>query len=1245
MAVDWSPVLGQGRRTELPTYPFQRDRYWMSGGGGTVDVRGLGLGPTDHAVLGASLDLPDSGGTVLTGRLSRAAHGWLAEHPAVPSAAFVDLVVRAGDEAGYDALVSLETDAPLVVPPGADVHLRVVVSPPGEDGTGSATVHARPEGAADWNCHATAVLTARGAADPADPAPHPRRDGTDLPVPPDGVLRVLRRDGDTARAHLVLPAGHARDAARHGVHPALLDGAWAAARHSGLVGTDTVAADWSDLRLHASGATEAWAELRHDDTGTLHVTLTDTHGAPLLTGVVSRVGEAATARLAEAALRDDPLYTVEWTSAAPVGDNHEGPEWSVLETGAEAHALATVPPGPRVVLWPAPSDGPEAPTAVRDAAHATLAVLRAFLTDDRLTEARLAVVTRQGAAVDSGAEPATGSAAAVWGLVRSAQSEHPGRVLLVDVPPGTPEGALPELAARAVAAGEPQAAVRDGAVRLPRLTTVAAPALAPLPTTPWRLRDDGRGRVDGVSPQPVDPDETGGGPLPAGAVRVSVRAAGVNFRDVLTVLGMYPGEPLPLGMEAAGVVTETGPEVTGLAVGDRVMGLCTGSFGPEVTGDHRMWSRFPDQWSFADAATVPVTFLTAWYGLFDLGGLQAGERVLVHSAAGGVGMAAVQLARHAGAEVFATASPAKQRVLPLDGEHVASSRDLEFGERFGEVDVVLNSLAGEFIDTSLRLLGESGRFVEMGKTDLRDPADMPPGVDYRSFDLVEAGPQRMGAMFAELRKLFEEGVLEPLPLACWDVRRAAEAMRFMSQARHVGKVVLTVPRGLDRAGTVLVTGGTGGVGAAVASRLVESHGVRRLVLTSRRGIEAPGAVELRERLAESGAEVVVEACDVSDREQVRALLEAIPASAPLTGVVHAAGVLDDGVLTDLTPERIDGVLAPKADAARHLHDLTRHLDLAAFVLFSSAAGVLGSPGQGNYAAANGVLDALAADRARDGLPATSMAWGLWAGTGMGGDLSEQDLLRLSRGGLTPLTPERGLALFDTALRSAVPAVVPLALDTARLEAAGGALPALLRGLVRRTVRRQADTGGDAAGGAWLEEVRAVPPAERQRKVLDLVTSLLARVLGHADARRIRPQQPFTELGLDSLTGVELRNQLAAASGLRLPATLVFDHPTPQAIATLLATELFGEQAADGAVEGAAPRDPAAPVRESIARLEEHLTKADAADDAFSEVEPELRRLLSLWAAARSGGDASHDDVADANAETLFALLDNELGSA
>ncbi|MET8978878.1 SDR family NAD(P)-dependent oxidoreductase [Streptomyces sp. NPDC004539] len=1237
--VDWTPLFEGARRVELPTYPFQRERYWMSGSGGTVDVRGLGLGATDHAVLGASVDLPEGAGTVLTGRLSRGAQPWLADHPAVPAAALADLIVRAGDEAGYDTLVSLDATTPLVVPPGTDVHLRVVLTAPGEDGTGRVTVHARPDGGthggtdsgprggADWTCHATAVLATRHDTPPA--APRLPEAGEELEVPADGTLRSLRLDGDTAHAHLALPPAHVRDATRYGLHPALLDAALTAARLAGLAPADSIAVGWSDVRLHAAGAGEARLTVRKDDTG-LRLHLADTSGAPVFDAVINRFGDASAARRAEAATRDDPLYAVEWTTVTGTADEAE---WVALEGVA---GLAGVPDGARTVVWrlptdgdPArtdPADGDPAPTdpaaqdatlAVHNATHTTLALLQAFLTDDRLTDTRLAIATRRAVAIGAADHPVAPAAAAVWGLVRSAQSEHPGRLLLVDG----------DDVARALATGEPQTAVREGTVWAPRLAAVPAPALAPLPEGPWRLVDDGRGRVDSVSPRPVEEGTT----LAPGEIRVSVRAAGVNFRDVLTVLGMYPGEPLPLGMEAAGVVTELGPDVTGFAVGDRVTGLSTGTFAPETVADHRTWTRFPDHWTFAQAASVPVTFLTAWYGLFDLGELKPGDKVLIHSAAGGVGMAAVQLARHLGAEVYATASPAKQHVLPLDAEHVGSSRDTAFEDRFPQVDVVLNSLAGEFTDASLRLLAPGGRFVEMGKTDLREPED----ITYRAFDLVEAGPERMREMFAELSELFETDALQPLPVTCWDVRRAAEAMRHMSQARHIGKVVLTVPRPLDPEGTVLITGGTGGVGRAVAEHLVAAHGVRRLLLTSRRGPDAPGADELRAL----DADVTVVACDAGDPDQVRELIAAVP---DLTAVIHAAGVVDDGLVTDLTPERLDAVLAPKADAARLLHELTLRHDLAAFVLFSSAAGVLGAPGQANYAAANAVLDTLAAERGRAGLPATAMAWGLWAGTGMGAELSEQDLLRLARGGVVPLTPERGLALFDTALRSAVPAVAPLALDAGRLEAVGDALAPLLRGLVRRTVRRQAGGAKEAAGGAWLEEIRSVTPAERQRKVLDMVVSLLARVLGHADARRIRPGQPFTELGLDSLTGVELRNQLAAATRLRLPATLVFDHPTPQAIADQLLTDLFGADALTAAPAEA--RDPAAPLRDGIARLHEQLAQADPADTAYADVEPALRQLLAAWTAARTADD-THADVSEASAEDLFALLDNELGTA
>ncbi|TPQ23052.1 zinc-binding dehydrogenase, partial [Streptomyces sporangiiformans] len=269
--------------------------------------------------------------------------------------------------------------------------------------------------------------------------------------------------------------------------------------------------------------------------------------------------------------------------------------------------------------------------------------------------------------------------------------------------------------------------------------------------------------------------------------------------------------------------------------------------GPYAVTGRSFLARIPEGWSYEQAASLPIVFLTAYYGLKDLGGLEQGQTVLVHSAAGGVGMAAMQLARYFGAEVFATASPGKWdalRSLGLDDGHIASSRDLEFEQRFLEatdgrgVDVVLNSLAREFVDTSLRLLPRGGRFLEMGKTDQRDPGQVAqdhPGVRYQAFDLVEAGPERTQEMLVEVLRLFEEGVLEPLPITTWDVRRAKDALRHLSQAKHVGKVVLTVPRALDPEGTVLITGGTGTLGGELARHLVAEQGVRHLLLTSRRG--------------------------------------------------------------------------------------------------------------------------------------------------------------------------------------------------------------------------------------------------------------------------------------------------------------------------------------------------------------------------------------------------------------------------
>ncbi|WP_203833419.1 type I polyketide synthase, partial [Actinoplanes regularis] len=375
---------------------------------------------------------------------------------------------------------------------------------------------------------------------------------------------------------------------------------------------------------------------------------------------------------------------------------------------------------------------------------------------------------------------------------------------------------------------------------------------------------------------------------------------------------------------------------------------------------------------------------------------------------------------------------------------------------------------------------------------------------------------------------------------------------------------------LDPDGTVLVTGGTGGLGALVARHLVTHHGVRHLLLSSRRGPDTPGAGELVAELAGHGARVTVAAADAADREALAGLLRRVPAEHPLTAVVHTAGVLDDATVGALTADQLARVLTPKVDAAWHLHELTRHLPLRAFVLFSSVSGVLGTAGQANYAAANTFLDALAAARAGDGLPATSVAWGLWDSShGMGATLSAGDLARWSRAGVTPLRPEHGLALFDAALAGARPLAVPVILDPARLDGAEHP-PAPLRALVRARPRRAAEAAAPASD--WAAGIGALPSEDRYAAVLELVRTVAAIVLGHATTAGVDADRAFRDAGFDSLSAVELRNRLATATGLRLPATLVFDHPSPAALARYLTERVSGEQRTVTAVRTAGSAD-------------------------------------------------------------------------
>ncbi|WP_242432745.1 SDR family NAD(P)-dependent oxidoreductase [Streptomyces sp. Root1310] len=457
----------------------------------------------------------------------------------------------------------------------------------------------------------------------------------------------------------------------------------------------------------------------------------------------------------------------------------------------------------------------------------------------------------------------------------------------------------------------------------------------------------------------------------------------------------------------------------------------------------------------------------------------------------------------------------------------------------------------------------------------------------------------------------------------------------------------------DPDGTVVITGGTGALGRLLARRLVKDRGMRRLVLASRSGPEADSATELREELESEGARVSVVACDVTDPDAVAELIAKVPEEHPLTAVVHTAGVLDDGVIETLTRDRLDVVLRAKTDAAVHLHRATRDLPLVDLVLFSSVAGVLGAPGQANYAAANTFLDALAQHRRAQGLPAVSLAWGLWAQDGgMAGELAGENLERVARTGLDPLTPEQGLDLFETVVRTnratGRALAIPLRLNTGVLRARGDSagLPVLLRGLVSGPVRRTAHSTG-ATGGIGTEvslahRLEGIPESEQERVVLDLVREHVASVLGHPSVTGINPEQAFQDLGFDSLTAVELRNRLGAATGLRLPATAVFDHPSPAALGRYVRARV-----------APAPADPTTRLLTDLDRFEAELLGTTPDDDDSVRITNRLRAVLSKWTEQRRRVDASDQDQTDrsavgdhlatATAEEIFDFIDRGLG--
>ncbi|MGW0786369.1 thioester reductase domain-containing protein, partial [Streptomyces sp. NPDC002913] len=898
--VDWAAFFsGTGaRQVPLPTYAFQRQRYWVEQTAASADAAGLGLLATGHPLLGVAVALAGTDGSVFTSTLSPRTHPWLADHTVsgsvvLPPAALVELAIRAGDEFGTTLLDEFVLDAPLLLAGGGTHQLQIGVGALDATGRRPVTVHGRPDAPdAPWTSHAHGTLSAAAEEPASEPVAWPPADAEEIALDElyarltetglaygpafQGLTGAWRR-GDELFAEAVLPeqagAGAGADAERFILHPALLD---AAVRPllPAAEGGAPLAGRWCGVRLHATGATSLRVRIAPQGPGTARVELTDPAGQPvaLIAGMAVRGvggGELATA----VGRYGDALFHLGWTPFAV--PRAEGARPATLGAGGDfatpADVAAAVADGrsvPVVVLHAAPGPVGPLPGSVHATTERILALVREWLADERLEGTRLAVVTSGAVATADGEDVTDLPGAAVWGLLRSAQSEHAGRITLIDVdtladtdiPAGTrtvletapgPVTTGPAVLAALVSSGEPQAAVRAGQAFVPRLARAAAPA-------------------PGAAPA---------------------------------------------------------------------------------------WN--PD-------------------------------------------------------------------------------------------------------------------------------------------------------------------------------------------------------------GTVLITGGTGSLGALFARHLVTAHGVRHLLLASRSGPAAPGARELSAELTALGARVTLAACDTADHTALAALLGTIPADVPLTGVVHAAGVLDDGLIATLAPERLHAVLRPKADAAWNLHRLTQdRAEVTAFVLFSSIAAVVGGPGQANYAAANQFLDALAQHRRAHGLPATSVAWGLWEQSGgMSGHLSETDLGRIARSGFLPVPQAQGPALLDRALALGTPTVVATPLDIAVLREQPGRIPVVLTGLAPAPDRRAAAEEGATGAGSLAGLVAGLDGPERDQVVLDAVLGWIAAVLGHADTSAVEADQPLTKLGFDSLTSVELRNRLSTLAGSKLPATLVFDHPTPAALAAFVSGRLADGTGAD-----------------------------------------------------------------------------------
>ena len=871
---------------------------------------------------------------------------------------------------------------------------------------------------------------------------------------------------------------------------------------------------------------------------------------------------------------------------------------------------------------------------------------------------RLWLVTRGAQAVGTELGPVSIAQAPLWGMGRSIDHEHPElRCTRVDLSAGEDQDEIQALF-RELCAESPEAdvALRGGRRYVARIERYQGAGNRPTrldEETAFRMEypepgalDDIRARTD--TRNPPRPDE----------VEIRVHATGLNFIDAMRALGVYPGQddgPVRVGIECAGTVTAVGDGVDGVHVGDAVIALAADGVGSFVTTQSSLVVAKPAHLSFEEAAAIPIAFLTAYHALHGQARLCEGERVLIHSAAGGVGLAAIEVAHWLGATVYATAGTPEKRdhLRALGIEHVSDSRSLAFADDVltatdGEgVDVVLNSLTGEAIARGLATLRPYGRFVEIGKRDIYQHGrlrlwQLRRNASYFAIDLAQLildRPAYVGALLRDIVAQVEHRAFQPPPVRAFPVAETAAAVRCLAQGKHIGKVVVSVdeqvPPAVEPAefpvrfhaeATYLITGGLGGIGLAVATWMVR-QGARHLVLLGR-GPASQSAQDTLDAVRAEGTEVVVARGDVIRADQLAAVLESIGASMPpLRGVVHAAGVLDDGILQRLDERRLRDVMAPKVEGAWNLHALTHDAALDFFVLFSSAASLLGSPGQAHYAAANAFLDALAWHRRARGRPALSINWGPWDEIGL---VNRREQRRhLTRHGIEAIPADEGIRTLSHLLGlgglSGLEAtqVAVLDVDWAQWcsELRLGPNPPLIADLCRAPVG--APTVGAANGRepGLKDALRRAGTEERRRLIESYLRDQTAGKLG-LEPSRLDVEAPLNRLGVDSLIAVELRTQIERDLGIVVPVVQLLDGPSVARLADWLDERLSGAdpgqpEPTEAAEARATPPDGVpAPQENGVAGSRWIDLLAQVPEVSDDDVDELLREVL----AAREGQD-------------------------